>query len=194
MTRLLVVLLCLLSGCVVAKRPAYLRGTPAGYEPTEFIPLVPIAEPTPVVRTVKLTVVDRRLSDLFPVSQPETVVTNDVQLLVTNRVAFELARNGVKVGLEGSEVRVEVLDFCWAWSQQQWLTFDVTTAMRLRLSVRTNEREVWGAWVTGSGTATTGAVPLPIVADELERAINDAMKFAHERGYFVAIRDDVVPR
>lgn len=194
MKRLHLAALVLLAGCTASSRPAYLKGTPAGYEPHEYIPLVSIA-PLETTRTVRLLVVDRRLPGLFTVSQPETVVTNDVQLLVANRVAYELAFNGVKVGLEGDEVRVELLDFCWNWSQQQWMTFDITTAMRLRLSVWSNHHEVWGVWVTGMGTGVAaGAQSLPIIADELERVINEAMKSAHEHGYFVAIRDGASPR
>lgn len=193
MTRAFLLTLCLCSGCAT-DRPAHLKGTPSGYFPEEYIPLVAFPAPAPPTRTVRLTVVDRRLSGVFSVHQPETVVTNDVPLLVANRVALELARNGVLVAQQGPEVRVELLDFWWDWERLNFLSWGLATAVRLRISVLGDGgTEQWAQWVVGSGTATAGAAPLPIAADQLERALDDAMRLAHERELFVAMRDGVPP-
>lgn len=155
---------------------------------SEVIPLVPVMSPATVVHRVALVVADVRIGG--DSGAAEDVLSNDVAALVRNRVEYELAQNGVVVDSSAqSTFRVELYDFRYRWSRPAaFVESEAKAVARMRLSFTRDGQEWWSAIVLGQASTTErNWKPVAAVADQLERALDDAMKHAHERRLFVSL-------
>jgi len=154
---------------------------------SESIPLVAVTAPTGPLVQVQLEVSDQRLADWFPERRPELVITNDVRLLIENRVEVELARSRVVRAAEApAQLKVEILDFWFDWRRHDFMDYRVHALLRLRMALLAPcQRLLWSGFFTGQ-VAQPERAPNPQreAADYLERAIDAAMASADERGAF----------
>ena len=140
----------------------------------EQIPLRSIPRIEAPTHTVRLRVVDRRLSKLFVSNRAEAIVSGDVLQVVRNRVEDELARRTIAVDDAGPELLVEVLDFGWGWRRLSLAGLRSEAAAAFRMQVTVHEKVMV---FTGERDASgPGAEALPMLADQLELALDDAIK------------------
>jgi hypothetical protein len=122
----------------------------------------------------RLRVVDSRLSRLFVSNRAETVIGGDVLQLVRNRVEDELARHDIAVRDTGPELLVEILDFGWGWRRVSLVGLQSEAAGAFRMQVTAGEKTM--RFTGERDTSGPGADSLPMLADQLELALDDAMK------------------
>lgn len=151
---------------------------------SEVIPLVPVPVPVTVKNTVRLTVVDERVPGAPRAA--EDVLSNDVVALVQNR----LARNGVRVDAAGdAELHAAIYDYRYEWHRRGvFVDYTAEAFARVRLTFTRHATVQWGQLVSGHAKQQErGWEPVVVVADQLERALDDAMRDAHQRGLFTAV-------
>ncbi len=138
---------------------------------SEQIPLMAVTLSAPERGIVQLEVGDDRLPDMLAAQRPERVVTNNVRELIFNRVEVELARQGYSVGDTGPVMKVSLLDFWWTWRRIDFTDFEAKAAIRLQFAGTRTELIVGRAQVIERGHQALAAV-----ADQLERALDDALR------------------
>lgn len=138
---------------------------------SEHIPLMAVTLSAPERGVVQLEVGDDRLTDVLAAQRPERVVTNDMRELIFNRVEVELARQGYLVGASGPVMKVSLLDFWWTWRRIDFTDFEAKAAIRLQVAGTRTELIVGRAQVIERGHEALAAV-----ADQLERALDDALR------------------
>lgn len=146
---------------------------------SEVIPLVPVPVPVTVKNTVRRTVVDERVPGAPRAA--EDVLSNDVVALVQNRLALELARNGVRVDAAGdAELHAAIYDYRYEWHRRGvFVDYTAEAFARVRLTFTQHATVQWGQLVSGHAKQQErGWEPVVVVADQLERALDDAMRDA----------------
>lgn len=139
--------------------------------PTQQIPLRTIPKLEAPVRSVQLRVVDRRLTTIHQTTRAEEILKGDVVEIVRNRVEDELARRSIAVNSAGPEVLVEILDFGWGWQRVSMAGSTAGGAFRMQVTEGAKTERF-----TGERTARASADSLAVIADQLELALDDAIK------------------
>jgi hypothetical protein len=137
--------------------------------------------------SVELRIIDTRVSGWWDEQRPERVLRSDICETLRNRIAVELAAHGVKVGQRGRiTIEVEVLEAWWSWRRVVSYEHEAKAFVRLRFDPNANSGRPRD--VLGRASATERSWDaLPFIANQIERAIDDAMRKAREAGVFAAI-------
>lgn len=157
---------------------------------SERIPYVAVPTPDSINQRVKLVVSDARIPDAP--NPAEDVLTNDVVQLFRNRLELELARNGVVADdASATQLRVEIYDYRYHWSRPgAFVDYRAEAFARARLVLSRDTRQVWSHTIIGRAKTTERDwQPVVAVADQLERALDDAMRDVHERRLFARIAE-----
>lgn len=155
---------------------------------SERIPYVAVPTPDPINQRVMLVVIDARIPNAP--NPAEDVLSNDVVQLFRNRLELELARNGVvSDDASATRLRVEIYDYRYHWSRPgAFVDYRVEAFARARVVLTRDHHEVWSHTIIGRAkTSERDWQPVVTVADQLERALDDAMRDAHERRLFATL-------